>query len=464
MGFVRTLRFRISMLFVLLLAIVMVFLSGLVYIGLQQTLLRAVDDSLQKAAERSISGNVPDDPTLTDDGRLRALALRALVPSRLIDLNGTTLSNDTQFPEGLAISEAALRDVANGNARRETVNLPEGAWRFYMAPVRVDATRVAAIQVGQRLDGEVQTLRGLRNLLAVLAPIALLLALGGGLFMASRALAPMERMRRTVQGIIESGDLSQRVSKGLPGDEVGLLAQTFDGLLSRVETAIDRERQFTADASHELRSPLTAIKGELGVALARPRTADQYRDTLSDMAASVDDMTGLVEDLLTLARVGNTSSALENIDLADLARTVCSRLSVVAESKSITLTPPEPTTRGAAQCLVKGDRRQLQRLITNLIDNALRYTEEGTVSVECVRLGSFIILSVRDTGMGISAEHLPHIFDRFYRAEQARSRESGGSGLGLAMVQVIVQKHFGRISVDSTPGKGTLFTVRLPAS
>ena len=143
---------------------------------------------------------------------------------------------------------------------------------------------------------------------------------------------------------------------------------------------------------------------------------------------------------------------------------MCSRLSVVAESKSITLTPPEPTTRGAAQCLVKGDRRQLQRLITNLIDNALRYTEEGTVSVECVRLGSFIILSVRDTGMGISAEHLPHIFDRFYRAEQARSRESGGSGLGLAMVQVIVQKHFGRISVDSTPGKGTLFTVRLPAS
>jgi heavy metal sensor kinase len=464
LNFLRTLRFRLALWFMAVLGGVIAILGVLIYLGLQQTLLQNVDNTLRNAAVRSVIQSASPDDNESRDERLRRLSLISLAPSRLVDLTGEVLQIDAAFPVNLVIEPTVLNMVQNGSARFETVIVNEVRYRQYTAPVRVndgiDDNRVAAVQVVQSLEGEYATLLNLRNLIGLVALGALPLAGLGGWFLAGRALAPMERVRRDVAGIMGGEDLSRRVSGGLPDDEVGKLARTFDGLLERIQSAMSRERQFTADASHELRSPLAALKGEISVALNRPRSTGEYQQTLAEMETSVDDMTRLVDDLLTLARSGNaTLTTDEIVDLVDLLMNVCDRMTILAQEKAQALR----LKISATNLSVSGDRSQLSRVFINVIHNAIRYTpNEGIIEVRLNRDASHAIIEVQDTGMGIGREHLPHIFERFYRTDLARSRESGGTGLGLAIVHAIVQRHRGNIHVASEVGKGTLFTLKLP--
>lgn len=461
LSFTRTLRFRLALWFMAVLGGAMVVLGALIYFGLQRALLNNVDTTLRNAAVRSV---IPSNNEAASD-QLRRLSFISLAPSRLLALDdGTTLQFDAAFPVDLPVAPDLLSAIQAGNARFETQPLGNTIYRLYSAPVSVndgvDNTRVAAVQVVQSLENEYATLANMRRLFGLIILVTLPLAGLGGWFLAGRALAPIEHVRRDVAGIIGNADLSRRVSEGLPDDEVGKLARTFDGLLARIEGAMARERQFTADASHELRSPLAALKGEISVALNRPRSAAEYRDTLSELETSVDDMTHVVEDLLTLARTNNdTQPAAQPIEVVEMVMGVCDRMMVLAHEKSLELR----VKLSADQPVVTGDRSQLTRVVTNLVDNAIRYTPTGgVVEVRVSRNATHALVEVQDTGIGIAPEHVPHIFERFYRTDSARSRENGGTGLGLAIAQAIMQRHSGDIVVASEAGVGTLFTVRLP--
>jgi heavy metal sensor kinase len=473
--FVRTIRFKLTVWFVGILALVIFAISALLYFGLQRALIQSVDNNLHSAGIRSVAParNVPDLQVYSDQepsypgleryDQLRQLMLLSNTPARLLALDGSLLQSDALFPTGIDISAEQLLAANSGSARYETIVVRQDTFRLYTAPVRINDTRVAIVQVVDTLNEQLATLASLRALLLWLIPISLLFAGIGGSLLAGGALAPMKRVRREVEKIIEKGDLSHRVSVGLPDDEVGRLARTFDQLLVRVDQAMERERQFTSDASHELRTPLTVLKGEISVALSRMRSAGEYRQTLSQLESTVDDMHQLVEDLLTLTRVANNRQALVKapIDVCDLVSQVCERMQVIADRQGVVLhSPTEP-----AGMVVMGDRIKLQRVFTNLVDNAVRYTPKGgRVDVAMRRENNTVLIDVRDTGRGIAPEHFPKLFQRFYRADSGRSRDVGGTGLGLALAQTIVKAHGGKITVSSKPGQGSCFTVLLPAA
>jgi heavy metal sensor kinase len=303
------------------------------------------------------------------------------------------------------------------------------------------------------------TLRQLALLLAVAVPFTLLVASVGGLFLAGRALDPIDRITRAAAAI-SADDLSRRLNFRGSRDEIGRLASTFDRMLDRLDRAFRRQRQFTADASHELRTPLTMLASQIDVALERKRTPAEYEELLRSLREDAARMTQLVSELLTLARAdaGQQLLTKENLDLSDLVGSVVPAMQPLAAQRGLQLTEDIQ-----AHPSVSGDQTRLTQLLINLVDNALRYTPEGgTVKVSVGRDQEWAVLRVHDTGVGIAAEHLPHLFERFYRADPARARADGGSGLGLAIAQWVSQAHGGQISVDSELGRGSTFSVRLP--
>jgi heavy metal sensor kinase len=287
----------------------------------------------------------------------------------------------------------------------------------------------------------------------------LLLASGGGWFLAHQALTPIDAITRTAQQI-SAEHLSGRIGHTGPNDEVGRLAQTFDAMLARLEAAFIRQRQFTADASHELRTPLTAIIGQLDVAIARERHPDQDGVTFRVLHTHAQRLARLVSDLLFLARTDAQLAvgAVEPIDLGVLVPAIVAQIEPLAAARQQTIAlAPLPAL------VVHGNEDRLIRIVLNLLDNAIRYTPPGgTISLSGICAGGTIAIAVSDTGPGIAAEHLPRLFDRFYRVDRSRSRSQGGSGLRLAIAQSLAQLHGGRITVESTVGQGSTFTLILP--
>lgn len=302
----------------------------------------------------------------------------------------------------------------------------------------------------------------LRASVAALA-LAVVLALIGGRLLAKRGLAPIDDMIDAARRI-GTLDLTTRVPGSGAGDELDRLARTLNGMLDRVEAQVLRIQQFTADASHELRTPLAALRGSAEVALSVERTAAELRATLADNIEEYDRLSRLAENLLFLAR----SDAGQH----NLLQPMRFRLDT-AVADMVDLFEPLAEDRGVAleqldgkPSWVNGDESRLRQVISNLIDNALKYTPAGgkvVVSVLPPDDTGTVQLSVCDTGVGIDRAHLPHIFDRFYRVDAARTRDAGGAGLGLSICRSIAQAHGGTIEAQSEPGRGTTMIVRLPA-
>lgn len=297
--------------------------------------------------------------------------------------------------------------------------------------------------------------------LAIAIPVVLALSAIGGLFLAGRALQPVAAITHTAQQI-NAADLSQRLDLDLPEDEIGELAHTFNEMLARLERAFQRERQLTSDVSHELRTPLGMLKTQLSLARSRPRKADTLLEMMASMEGDVDRMTRLIEQMLTLARVEQRGLAdFAPVALDSLLREVVAQLQLNAAASQVDLQLEIPPK---VDLTVPGDAERLRQVFTNLVENGLKYTPaDGQVTVAISRHWQTITVTITDTGTGIAPEHLPHMFDRFYRADDARARETGGFGLGLAISQAIVQAHNGTISASSEVNKGTVFTVSLPA-
>ncbi|HKY50586.1 MAG TPA: ATP-binding protein [Candidatus Limnocylindria bacterium] len=316
----------------------------------------------------------------------------------------------------------------------------------------------AVVLVGRDMADTRRDLLAFAGTAAVGGVIALVVSLLGGWFLVGRALAPVARINQAAAAM-SAGDLTARIAVERTENELEQVALALNEAFDRLHQAVENERRFTADASHELRTPLATISAEIEWALARPREGDAYRRSLDTTRRAAERMRRVVERLLALARADADDMALQRASVA-LTPVVSDALGIVrplAEQKAVTI-----ETR-LDSATVAGDRDRLTDLATNLVSNAIRYNHDGgRVSVEVWPDGDEACIRVTDTGTGISAEDLPRIFERFYRADRARAADSGGAGLGLAIAKRIVEAHGGTIACKSTPGRGTEVLVRLP--
>jgi len=497
MSIFRSIRARFTAWYLLVLAVLLVIMGAGLYYFVGRTLYGNVDDGLVHRTSQLAS--MRDIPVMIAEGRFEG-AVGEIVGFYVRADDGYRVTSTHVVEDVLELDW--IEDAFSGLSRYATVTSGTGqSLRFYITRFRprlpadapgsrpegapevrpegaADAERPqpraasqagtgevpeilepTVIVVGQPLDRVSSAMATLRATLLIAIPLTLLLSAGGGLFLVRRALRPVDRMIEAARDIEET-DLSRRVSIRTD-DELGRLARTLNAMLDRLERAFRRQRQFTDDASHELRSPLSVIEAEATLALRRERPADDYREAIATIAEESRTMNRLIDQLLTLARsdAGEARMDIERIDLSELARETVAALQPISEEKGVHLTCSE-----SADASVNGDAIGLRRVIANLLENAIRHTpEDGSVEVRLESEPGEVLLEVSDTGSGIAEEHLPHIFERFYRVDKARSRTDGGTGLGLAICQTIVEAHGGSIDAASQEGKGTRFTVRLRA-
>jgi heavy metal sensor kinase len=307
------------------------------------------------------------------------------------------------------------------------------------------------------LNGVTRAQDRLRTAMILGVPISILIALIGGWILASRALSPVEELRRTAQSITAT-DLSRRIDLRR-NDELGRLAETLNDMISRLDTAFREQRQLTADVSHELRTPLAVIQAQTSLALRRRRSAQEYAAVLTSIQEETERLSRMVGDLLLLARAeaGQETIQREPVRLDHVARWCVDQVKNVAQHKGVHL------RLIAEPALLEGDTDRLRQLVLNLVDNAIKYTpSDGRVLVVVKVSGEHAVLRVADTGEGMDPESLPYIFQRFYRGDRARTRGESGSGLGLAIARWVAEAHGGTIEVKSKRGSGSVFTVHLP--
>ena len=331
--------------------------------------------------------------------------------------------------------------------------------RFVTQKIRANG-RVFTVQTGLPVDQVNQTLVLFRGYLLTFAPLLLLAAASGGFWLSRKALSPVDAITRTAR-TINATNLSDRLERLTTGDELQRLSDTLNEMLGRIEHAFIRVTQFTADASHELRTPISLIRTEAEIALRRSRGDAEYREALRHILLEAERTSALVEELLSLARAdsGRETLRISSVHLSTIVRVVSEQWRELMAARNLTFTCDVTDE----EITLLGDRNALQRLLTVLLDNAAKYTPApGTVELHLQLKGELAAIRVSDSGIGIALEDQPKIFDRFYRADKARSRNLEGTGIGLAIAQWIVQQHKGSITVQSSPGKGSTFLVQLP--
>ncbi len=418
-----------------------------------------------------LAGQIPTALHLDLSAQEMVLLLRP--DGSVLDSRGPLTSGLTrQLQQASAGQTSAIVDLTiPQNHAHGWWNMDE-TYRVLITPVLNQNVRVADLLVGLPFSHPFP----LVAIWIIHGILALLLAAVGGYWLAGKALRPVKMITHTANEI-NATDMRRRLHLQRR-DEFGELAATFDQMLARLEAAFKRQAQFTADASHELRTPLTIIDLEINRALTQYQQPEDYRHVLEQIQAENEQMAAIVNNLLFLARAdtGQMTPNWQEVDLSDIALASVERLLPLARQSRVTL-----STGDLPEVLVRGDPHYLGQMLTNLIENGIKYTS-GTgkrVSVELsTDLQCWGVVRVRDDGPGISDEHLPYLFERFYRVDKARSRrlkrstqsskpgqeEPGGSGLGLSIVQWIVQAHGGEVRVESTIGVGSLFEVRLPLS
>ena len=455
-----------------LIALLLLVFGILLYAGLSFILHRHVDDNLLAVA------NAESQEIEVTTGQFRNLSsddhkddrhydsedeheLRESIRSSLIrEPDGTVLWTGENVTGFSPLASASLSEVRTGQTVFETIQQSNTtSIRRILLPI-MDGHKVQYIlQTEQSLEFVHNTLVMLLLVLVGVSGVVLVLAWVGSRWLAQEALIPVDLLSTTASQI--SGQtLGTRLSMTAPYDEFQRLASAFNNMLDRLQKGFDAQRRFVADAAHELKTPLTAMKGNLEVTLQRARSAEEYRDAIVANLDSVDRLTRLTKSLLTIAKLSGEDSPLhlEPLGLEPLIQEVVGDLSVLAEDKNIIL-----QAECGAVSPIFGDRIQLKQTIVNLLDNAFRHTPaEGTVTIRLEQRDNLALLSIADTGSGLDPQHLPHVFDRFYRADHARDRSSGGTGLGLAIVKEIVEAHGGQIHVQSEVGKGSIFTMTLP--
>ena len=340
------------------------------------------------------------------------------------------------------------------------VRLPENK-TLLMAVVNYrtpDGTRYI-IEVGAPLDPVETMLDRLFLQLALGLPIAVLVAIGGGYLLVGRALAPVDQMAGKASQITQH-NLGERLPVARTADELERLSLSLNHMIGRLEDAFLNEKRFIADASHELRTPLTTMRAELESLVSDGRLTPDSRESLGSILEEVERLTGIVEGLSAISRLdaGEAKTEWVQFDLSELAATTADQMSLLAEDKGITV-----RYDARQPVMVAGDRARLKQVVVNLLDNAIKYTpEKGAIHLRVSAANGHALLEVSDNGIGIPADALPHVFDRFFRVDKARTRDPGGAGLGLSIVKSICAAHGATVEAFSNRD-GSLFRVTLPA-
>jgi heavy metal sensor kinase len=391
----------------------------------------------------------------------------------------STKPDDPHHAHGpeIEIRDAELAAFARGHLLVEDANRyalvtresRQGEARLVVKGFRSSSGSDYLIAAEEPNHGVAGTLALLRNALLIAVPIFLLFSCAAGWFLAERALAPIAAMSQRARTISEK-NLDARLPVANERDELGELAVVFNELLDRLErafgqleTAYSQMRRFLADASHELRTPVAAVRGEVQVALKRERSGEEYRESLGVIHEEAVHMSRIVDDLFTLARAdaGDRSIDRRPFYLEELAAEVCRIARPLARERTIGL----ELDSQASELQVSGDEALVRRAVLNLVDNAMKYTEPGgSVRLAVSRDGAHARLDVSDTGIGIALEEHERVFERFYRVDRARVRSEGGAGLGLAIVRWAMEEHGGTVTVSSEPGFGSTFSILIPLS
>ena len=461
-----SIRWRLTLWFTLILGVIILLFGAFFYAALQNWLITQVDGNL-RVYSAQVHLTMPSGETT---GPLDYDVIHSSLPPinelvspgifvQIIDSNGNVVVksdnlHDQELPPASSLiatgfsEQEDIQTVSSGNTRIRIMVSP-----LHLKNQTQDQTLV--LEVAQSLAPTDAAIARIGLAVLVSMVVILTLALISGAILVRRALSPVRRITTTAQGISSSSDLSRRVGYRGPADEIGQLATTFDHMIERLDRAFQSQKSFVADASHELRGPLTVIQGNLDL-LKRNLSEEDRRESVRALEAETTRMTKIMSNLLVLAELESGHlEQQENVSLKEMLLDAGERAMHLAGGRRIVIERQE-------DLWVKGDVDRLGQVLRNLVDNAIRYTPEGgTITLSLFENGDWALLKVADTGIGISPEHLPHIFDRFYRADRARSRASGGTGLGLAIVKGIVEQHGGRVTVTSEPGEGSIFTVWL---
>lgn len=474
------LRLQLTIWYTLVFATLIFFSGFLLYTHLQSTLMTSLDTELRIRAHQIADDTIyNNDGTLTfqynanelpgfdrDDKkdpkqRVNDADVNMDVLARVLDAQGHVVAVTPSFQK-IAVPRESVDLPLHGVHWEGNVSALNGQQvRIYSSALVDDEKTVAVIQVGASLTQLRMALTSLLYDFLFLGPITLCLSAIGSYVLASRTFKPIDHLIGTAKRIKE-GDIHQRVPLPKTQDEVRRLALTLNEMLDALDQTFMQQRRFVADASHELRTPVAAIRSLTDVALLKPLSEEKYVSVLSNINAEAVRLSSLIGDLLALARVdeGKTHIQQEPVRLDMLVDAVMINAQPLADERNITVQKQIP-----GSVTVQGDEARLVQMIMNLLDNAINYTEPGgSVTLQVSEEQQHVCLIVHDTGIGMAEEHLPHIFERFYRIDPAHtSLEGGSSGLGLAIVKWIVHAHGGSITVESTPGVGSTFTIHLPA-
>ncbi len=430
---------------------------------MRQQLYNSIDDKLLSIAKLTSDSSIFIGPDITIPEALKSILKGYRIKQsgsvvRILDITNRKIDvND------IPIKKDSIKKALSGYMVFENYYIKKNgktyAIRLLTYPVIVDGYVVSIIQIGTSLQFLFESLRKLLYILAILFPIGILISFFSGYFLAERVLAPVRIITQKAKRI--SGEnLDEKIGENMPDDEIGELAKTFDGMISRIRESFEELRQFSADVSHELRTPLTILKGEIEVALKGDRTKEEYKKTLKSSLEEVERLKRIVEDLLFLSKVeaGKITYRLTKVDLLEVVLSVINVLKFLIKQKNIKL-----NIDGSPEIYVKGDENLLKQLVYNLIENAIKYNRDGgEINIQIDKNEKNVILKISDTGYGIPEEDLNKIFNRFYRVSKSRTRSEGGLGLGLNIVKKIVELHNGEIKVESEINKGSTFTVILP--
>jgi len=462
--FYRRTDIKMTLWYVLTFSVSALMICTFLYFGLRYRLLKEIDQFLldeTKEMEKVLSETQKETYFLMrfED----EVMSRKYYPFffQILNKNGEPLYTSKGFQEIKYVSnERVLMNARKGKETREEIHAPgrTKTFRIISTPFETGGELTHIIQIGTHLHFVRKNLSDFRNNTLAVLPVILILGALGGWVLARRSLSPIGYIASKAQSIT-SQNLSERLVLRGTRDEMDDLIRTINGMISRLESSFKRMAEFTADVSHETKTPICAMRGEAEVLLSKRRSVEEYQEGLAHFIEQFDRLNQMINSLILLSKFDATQVELKmaplRLDL--LIEDICSLFQVLAEQKGIAL-----DFRAAEEVTVMGDKVHLQQLFTNLIDNAIKYTSKGSIHITLEKNKEHILLKVQDTGIGIPSEEQENIFKRFYRVDKSRSRETGGVGLGLSISEWIVHAHHGRIEVNSELNKGSTFTVQLP--
>jgi len=381
---------------------------------------------------------------------------------KIFDADGQPIVSSNDTPDAMFISLEAFRGVLKGKSRFDhfTAQLPMSKplpLRVFTSAVIEDGKVAYIVQVAIPLTQLYLALNRLKAILFLLLPLTVFLTGTAGAFLAQMTLNPVEEMIKTIRQI-KADNLKLRVKIPNTNDEIRRLADTFNDMLFELDRSFSTQRQFLQDVSHELKTPLTILKGEMEVTLKKVRSTQEYEEILLSSLEEIDKIGQIIGNLLMLAKleIKETPRQMTMLGLNMTVKEIIDDMDVLAKQKNIKI-----NFWAEEKIHLAADENQVRQLFINLLDNAIKYTPAyGSIFVNLTKDKDTAQIKIRDTGMGIPQEDQPFIFDRFYRVDKARS--SPGFGLGLSIVKSIVEVHHGRIQVESHPAQGAVFTVNLP--